>query len=142
MLSLFSEVQVPPSISNEELQSSLVLHVTLVRQLNLDYSVRIPIVAGHCLKPGWKGERESEFDELFPESPPEAEQSQQTVEPEVELELTSEQRVSQNWYNKAVTFRDAGEIEQAINAIEKSLKWDPDFDEAIELREALKSPRE
>ncbi|MFW9805718.1 MAG: hypothetical protein ACFFFK_03195 [Candidatus Thorarchaeota archaeon] len=137
MMSLYSEAKTPPSVSNDELQSNLELHVTLVRRLNLDYSVKIPVIAGHCLKPGWKGERETEFDEMFPEPTQDVPPTSEPDESEVEVILTDEQRVSRNWYNKAVRFKEMGEIDQAIKAVEKAIEWDPDFEDALELRDTF-----
>jgi hypothetical protein len=144
MLSIFSERPIPPSVSSEELQSSLVLKVTIVRKLNIDQTIRIPLVAGHCLKPGWNEERE----DVTIRHPPRAMIPPVTPEPVKEVTAsdeeqftTDEERVAQNWYKRALTFRDDGEIDEAIRSIETAIKWYPDFTEAIVLKEELEKTR-
>lgn len=132
-LGLFSEKPIPPSISIDELQSSLVLRVTLVRKLNLDQSVTISLVAGHCLKQGWNEHQEEDAVQL----PPIYMRQPTPPKPAAEVTLSDKERVAHNWYKKAVSFKEFGEIDQALMSIETSLKWAPDSEQALALRDEL-----
>jgi hypothetical protein len=51
------------------------------------------------------------------------------------------ERMATNWYNRAVTFRQEGVIEEAIRSVEKALTWVPDHPEALALWKQLQDER-
>jgi hypothetical protein len=50
-------------------------------------------------------------------------------------------RMATNWYNRAVTFREEGVIEEAIRSVETALKWVPDHPEALALWKQLQDEK-
>jgi len=115
--------RLPVSLKSHKFQSILNLKVSIVRKLKSDITARIPLIAGHDLKPGWKEEREIAFGKK-------------------QFKTASPERIAQNWYNRAITHRDEGKIKEAIHSVETAVKWKPDFAEALVLRDELKKIEE
>ena len=126
----------PPTITSGEMKSKLTLKVTIVKNLAVNKTVKIPLVAGHDLKPGWKESMGTSVGrtKITPEMT-------RLVKPS-EQHLSDGERMAQNWYNRAVTYRDNGAVEEAILSVEKALKWAPDSEQALALHEELKHQKE
>jgi hypothetical protein len=139
--------QLPISVSSANLESSLVLKVSIVGGTKRgEITARIPIYVGHCLNPDWREEPER----LYGNDPklllrgipwarsPTSAPRRKPIKISKPVLIPNEERMAQNWYNRAVLYRDSGEIDEAIRSIEKALEWQPDSEQALALRDELK----
>ena len=63
------------------------------------------------------------------------------VEAPIASQEQDDERMARNWYNRAVTFREEGVIEEAIRSVETALKWVPDHKEALALWKELQDEK-
>jgi len=121
---------------HSRLKSSLTLKFTIVKRHG-DSRIEIPLITGHDLRPGWR-----ENMGTFGPGTRKIRPTMTKINEPTGSHLSDEERVSLNWYNRAIAFREEGEINEAIRSVEKALELHPESVLALALREELKSYKE
>ncbi|MGY5873231.1 MAG: hypothetical protein RTV72_13355 [Candidatus Thorarchaeota archaeon] len=120
------------SYSFHNFQSILNLKVSIVRNFKSNITARIPLIVGHDLKPGWREKQETW----------KARKTKRIAPSDERISDDERTRSAQFWYNRAITFMDKGEIEKAMQSVHSAIKWQPDFTEALALKDELKKRQE
>ena len=130
---------IAPRFSLDLLENSPSLKVSIVKRYKQgEVTARIPLNVGHCLTADWREKAEKAF-----QNPAKTKLKGRVVKPiPPEEKKPDNERMAQNWYNRAVKYRDIGEIETAIRSVKIALKWSADSEEALALLEELKLQKE